>query len=258
VTATTPTTGTVSPKGATITYQLIPFSNDYQLYDGAGLNSNSHLVKASGYPLGTNNGCLQAPGGGGTYYAGVIYAAQNALAYQKSQNPGTNNVMIILTDGDATSTCSQMYDPYNVYYTSKNAPSGCTTPNNTTSFNSTNYMSATDECQQAILAAWKANKAGTQVYTIGFASQASGCAPDTTNLGLVGTSYGVPYTSVPYPLTPCDTIEYMASDPSHWFSDAASQCSANGPTPQPANNIKSIIAAIVGNLTVSRLVPPGT
>jgi putative Flp pilus-assembly TadE/G-like protein len=242
------------PGGSPITYQLIPFSNDYQTSDGAGLNPNSDLVKASGHPVGTNNGCLQAPGGAGTYYAGVIYAAQNALAYQKSLNPKSNNVMIILTDGDATSTCAQFTSPYNVYYTTTNPPSGCATPNGTTSFNSPNFMSATDECQQAIEAAWNATAQGTQVYTIGFASEASGCSSDTLNLGLSSAQYA----SLPWPLTPCDTIEYMASSPAYWFSDSASQCSANGPTAQPANTVQTIFPAIAANLTVSRLVPPGT
>ena len=63
-------------------------------------------------------------------------------------------------------------------------------------------MSATDECQQAILAAWSATKAGTQVYTIGFASEAfAGCSTDSTNLNLstLAATYGVPdtYSAVP-------------------------------------------------------------
>ena len=140
------------------------------------------------------------------------------------------------------------------------APGGCTPG---TGGNSTSYMSQTDQCQQAILAAWAATHAGTQVYTIGFASEASGCQYDTTNLnlGTLAASYGMPasYSSSPGAgLTPCDTIEYMASDPEHWFSDSASQCSANGPTPQPANTLSTIIPQITEDLSVARLIPTGT
>jgi hypothetical protein len=116
-------------------------------------------------------------------------------------------------------------------------------------------MSQTDQCQQAIQAAWAATQAGTQVYTIGFASEASGCTTDTLDLGL---SLPGLYPSLPWPMTPCDTIEYMASDPEHWFSDSASQCSANGPTPQPANTLSTIIPQITEDLSVARLIPPGT
>jgi hypothetical protein len=237
-----------------ITYQLTPFGNDYQLYDGAGLNPASHIVLAAGYPYPSNNGCLTAPGGAATYYAGVIYAAQNALAYQKSLNPLSNNVMIILTDGDANATCGDMTSPYNVYYTTTNPPSGCATPNGTTSFNSPDFMSQTDQCQQAIEAAWNATAAGTQVYTIGFASEASGCSTDTLNLRLTSSVY----PTLPWPMTPCDTIEYMASDPTHWYSDSASVCTANGPTPEPAHNLMSIIQSITNSISVARLITPGT
>jgi hypothetical protein len=227
-------------------------------------------VEAAGYPYPSNNGDLSAPFPtsfaptySSTYYAGVIYAAQNALAYQKSLNPLSNNVLIILTDGDANTACNGMTAPYNVVYTGNplKAPSGCTPGGGG---NSASYMSATDECQQAILAAWTATKAGTQVYTIGFASESSGCSTDTTNLnlGTLAASYGMPaaYSSTPAGrgITPCDTIEYMASDPEHWFSDSASQCSANGPTPQPANTLSTIIPQITEDLSVARLIPPGT
>lgn len=253
---------TVTANGTQITYQLIPFGNDYRTSDGAALNPSSDIVLAAGYPYPSNNGHLSAPGGAGTYYAGVIYAAQNALAYQKSLNPLSNNVIIILTDGDANATCADMTAPYNVVYTGNplRAPGGCSPG---TGGNSASYMSATDECQQAILAAWSATKAGTQVYTIGFASEAAGCSTDSTNLNLssLAASYGVPYTSSAIPgagITPCDTIEYMASDPEHWFSDSASQCSANGPTPQPANTLPTIIPQITQDLSVARLVAAGT
>ena len=46
---------------------------------------------------------MQTPGGAGTYYAGVIYEAQSSLIAQSTANPNTKNVMVILSDGDASS-----------------------------------------------------------------------------------------------------------------------------------------------------------
>ena len=64
------------------------------------------LAEAVGY---ANSGCpgLGAPGGQGTYYAQAIYAAQAALAIQQTNNPGSKNVMIILSDGNATACNTQ-------------------------------------------------------------------------------------------------------------------------------------------------------
>jgi hypothetical protein len=47
-----------------------------------------------------------APGGQGTFYAGVIDAAQAILA--ANSRPNTKNDMIILSDGDATASAAQM------------------------------------------------------------------------------------------------------------------------------------------------------
>ena len=88
-------------------YELIPFENTYRASDSAsGLTVSAALAEAVGY---ANSGCagLGAPGGQGTYYAQAIYAAQAALAIQQSNNPGSKNVMIILSDGDATACNTQ-------------------------------------------------------------------------------------------------------------------------------------------------------
>ncbi len=92
------------------TYQVMGFDDGYRANDNAGtLDSGDGLSSAVGYETsGTCNG-LQAPGGEGTYYAQVIYAAQAALANQQSSFPGSKNIMIILSDGDATACNSQAY-----------------------------------------------------------------------------------------------------------------------------------------------------
>ncbi len=92
------------------TYQVMAFDDGYRNSDSAGtLYSGDGLSSAVGYETsGTCNG-LQAPGGEGTYYAQAIYAAQAALANQQSSFPGSKNIMIILSDGDATACNSQAY-----------------------------------------------------------------------------------------------------------------------------------------------------
>jgi len=69
------------------------------------LSSSSNLAKAVG--VGSNCGA-GAPGGEGTYYAQVIYQAQADLATEQASNHNAN-MMIILSDGDATACNSQSY-----------------------------------------------------------------------------------------------------------------------------------------------------
>ncbi len=105
-----PTSGTDA--GA---YELIPFASNYKTSNGATtLNTSAsptdYLADAVGYS-GTSCGGLTAPGGQGTYYAQAIYAAQAALVAQQSTATSagyaTENVLIILSDGDATACNSQ-------------------------------------------------------------------------------------------------------------------------------------------------------
>jgi hypothetical protein len=92
------------------TYRVQAFDDGYRNSDSAGtLYSGDGLASAVGYA--TSGGCngLQAPGGEETYYAQVIYAAQAALVSQQASFPGSKNIMIILSDGDATACNSQAY-----------------------------------------------------------------------------------------------------------------------------------------------------
>ncbi len=133
-------------------YQIVSSSKDYRSGSApaAGLNTGSNLSKAVG---GGGSGCgaLQAAGGFGTYYAGVIAAAQSALV--SSQQTGQQNVIIILTDGDASAS-------------SGNVPAG----------------KASNQCHQAITAAQTAAKTGTWVYAIAYGASTSSsgsCSTDT-------------------------------------------------------------------------------
>ena len=94
-----------APTGSTNpTYQLTPFQSDYRASDTATtLSTTSALSKAAGAVSGCNG--IAAPnydGDIGTYYAGAIYAAQAALVAQQAANPGSQNVIILLSDGNAT------------------------------------------------------------------------------------------------------------------------------------------------------------
>lgn len=86
------------------TYWVVPFEDTYKANDGSAtpLSSADALAIAAGAGGGRCEG-LQAPGGEATYYAQAIKAAQAALVTQQSNNSNSVNIMIILSDGDATS-----------------------------------------------------------------------------------------------------------------------------------------------------------
>ncbi len=80
-------------------YLVWGFSPNYKNSNAATtLNQGNNLVMAVGGKSGCGAG---APGGEGTYYAQVIYQAQADLTTQSNSN-GNKNMMIILSDGDAT------------------------------------------------------------------------------------------------------------------------------------------------------------
>jgi len=225
---------TYSPTGSsTATYQVTPFLSDYRTSDTAtSLNTSSYLSTATG----AKSGCpgMQDPGGDGTYYAGVIYAAQAALTAMSAAN-NNPNMMVILSDGDATASSSRM-------------ASGTLDSTPIKLNGNGTYPSYVDECGQAIVAAKAAAAAGTRVYTIAYGSASSGCATDTTTaLGYKG-------------VTPCQTMEYMASASQYFFSDynqsgSGSTCQSSS---QPTTNINQIFSQIVPGLGGARLIPDNT
>ncbi|MGA3333683.1 MAG: TadE/TadG family type IV pilus assembly protein [Terracidiphilus sp.] len=219
---TNPTWVSVQVAGA---YELIPFENTYKASDSASVKVSDALAEAVGY---ANSGCpgLGAPGGQGTYYAQAIYAAQAALALQQTNNPGSQNVMIILSDGNATACNTQtstgegasgcgnnqiFADNCPTLTTSSTSATPCPSPysgqplNGTSysystgsgknkvthniqpaGYHSPNYPSALGECGQAVQAAQAATAAGTTVYAISFDS------PTTSSSSNCGTD--VTYT----------------------------------------------------------------
>ncbi len=93
------------------------------------------------------------PDGLGTYYADAITAAQKALVAEQAVRtaagqPKGQNVIVFMSDGNATLTQAQM------------GPAA--------------LKSTTGECQAAVTAAQNAAKAGTSVYTIYYDDNGSG------------------------------------------------------------------------------------
>jgi hypothetical protein len=214
----------------------VNFVSDYRLSDAAAsLNSASDLVKAVGY--GTTTGCMTAPGGQGTYYAQAIYAAQGYLAGEHLQFPNSKNVIIVLSDGDATATCT----------TSKSGV--CTAgPLIGASTTSGVYPSSVDECHQAVRAAQTAWDAGTTVYSVNFGAEATGCATDTPAISPCQTMLEMATRNYP---TSTATTTYFSDDP----SGGSSSCAAYA---RPTTSLNQIFQAIAGDLTVAKLIPNGT
>ncbi len=210
-----------TPFPSTSTYQIINFSSDYRNSDKASsLNTSSNLVVATGGKSGCSG--LQAIGGPGTYYAQVIYAAQAYLAAEQLLYPTAQNVMIVLSDGDANATSSHM-------------PGASTT--------SGVYPSTQQQCHQAVTAAQAAAAAGTRVYTVAYGAEASGCSTDTSPT-----------------ITPCQTMQQMASSASYFFSDytASGGSSSCVSSAQPITGLNQIFTTIVTDLSTVKLVPNGT
>jgi Flp pilus assembly protein TadG len=204
------------------TYQVLGFLSDYRTSDtSSSLSTSSNLVKAAG-TTGTSCSGLQDPGGSGTYYAAIIYAAENLLVAQQTARPGTQNAMIILSDGDANATQTQMAS---------------------TATKSGTYPSYVNECHQAITAAqWAAKQGtgGTTVFTVAYGAESSGCSTDSPAI------------------TPCQTMEQMASSSGTFYTDYTSQTLSCVSASQPTTNLNQIFTEIAGYLTVARLIPNNT
>jgi hypothetical protein len=221
-----------TPFPATSTYQIVNFSSDYRSSDTATtLSSTSNIVKA----IGGKSGCaaMQAIGGDGTFYAQAIYAAQAYLVSEHSSFPNSQNVLIMLSDGDANSTCT-------------NSSGGVCTAGPMTGAATTGsgaYISTLQQCHQAVTAAAAAASAGTRVYAVAYGAEASGCSTDTSPS-----------------ITPCQTMQQIASSPGNFFSDytATGGSSSCISASQPATSLNQIFQVIAGDLTFAKLIPNNT
>lgn len=134
---------------SSIYYQIgTGFSTNYN--NGAGtLNDTSKIVQAVGNVSTSLTGCQTAKGGQGTYIAEVITKAQAALPVVT----GTKNVIILLSDGDAGASSSQL-----------NGQSS----------------KVAKQCGQYVTAAQTATTAGTTVYAVAYGAPSTGCSSGDT------------------------------------------------------------------------------
>jgi Flp pilus assembly protein TadG len=224
----TATSYTYSSSGSGGDYQITPYMGNYQTVSNGDATGTLNTSSSAYLPLavGASSSCpaMGAPGGEGTYYAGAIYAAQASLtaaqAAEAQNGLQVQNAMIIVSDGDASASKSQM--------------ASSATSNGL-------YPSYNDECQQAITAAQAATAAGTTVYTVAYGSPNSGCSTDGSRL------------------SPCQTMQEMASNAGTFYSDnnqsgTSSSCySENAPA-----DLADIFTALVGRFTNTRLIPNAT
>ena len=229
----TPTPGASSYSGSSeSTYQVTGFLSDYRLSNATtALNSSSHLVKAAGAVTGCGSMLpSNYDGAFGTYYAGAIYAAQSALVEQQALYPTSENVIILLSDGNATAPAGTNF--------------GETVISNANG--SGVYPSYLGQCGQAIVAAQTATAAGTLVYAVAYGAEPTGCLSDVE----AGS----------YPnISPCDTMASIASAPQYFYSDYQ-QSGSNSlcVSSQPVVALNDIFQAIAADLTEARLIPNTT
>lgn len=199
-------------------YQIIGLSNDYRTSDTAAtLNTSSNLVKAV---KGGASGCtagLSSVGGVGTYFADVMATAQNTLT--TSGRAGVEKVIILLSDGDAGASSSNMVS-----------------------------SKVANQCHQAITAAAAATAAGTKVYTVAYGattSSTSSCSTDSPKISACSTLQQMASTPAQFY---SDTLG----------GSSACTSSAN-PVSALGNDLIQIYKSIANSLTMPpRLLPNGT
>jgi hypothetical protein len=271
----TPTSSTVTANydypvvgSPAATYQMTSF--DYEYYSSSSttgnLNTADNLVKTIGYGANPANGtkgtsgCLPNVGGEGTYYAGALYAATEALLYQQSLHANSKNALILLSDGDATSDSSQI--------DSATKTAGATLSTSTTF----PYPSTYDECQQAIQAGQIASNAGIQVITVAYGAETTGCGKSCTDSKILTGSSFPNTTNTTLSLStflPCINMENIStptvsssgsaalgnfySDPNESGSGLDTTC-GTGTTNSAVTSIQGIFSAIGAGFTAPRLI----
>jgi len=137
-------------------YEISSPASSFLTSSGA-VNTSASVIQALGG--GSCNG-LSAIGGLGTFFGDAITQAQSALStLSASQSPPGQNVIVLLSDGDASSSQKQLGSTFSSTYN--------------------------QECQTAINDAATAKAAGTEIYTvayIGGESSSATCSDGTDSL----------------------------------------------------------------------------
>ncbi len=237
-----PTAGATSynpgTSSSSTTYRVLDFQSDYRISDTAtSLNTTSLLTNAAGGVSGCKGiGSPDNVSYNNTYYPATMYAAQAALIQEQELNPGSQNVMIILGDGD------------------QNTPqtSGSTTVMPSPATSNAKYPSWLGECGQGITAAHSFTN--TIVYTIAYGSPSSGCVTDQD------AAFSPNANTSAYPnIQPCNEMAQMATHSWNFFSDyqqsgSNSTCIAA----QAETALSSIFLQIAGDMTEARLISDNT
>jgi Flp pilus assembly protein TadG len=236
-------------------------SNYYDPTQTNGLNASSSIVKAVTKCMrpisaaGSGTGGLKGASTGGiTYYASVLYAAKAALKAEANLNPGTNNAIIFLSDGQANLVAATGDLPTSTTYTAVPATAGLNTLTGTGY-----YPDTKNECQQAIIAAQAAAADGVQVYSVAYGSQQTGCYSGDGNTDKTLLSFSRPLNKsfTISQLTPCITMENIASSLGNFYSDynqsgSGSTCQDDSHT---VTSLSDIFLSIASSFTQPRLIP---
>jgi hypothetical protein len=231
-------------------------------------------------------------GFGNTYLASAIYEAQSALNAEQAAYGG-QNAIIFLSDGQANAsyysknstaygsanstnqfadayefpmgpagsevgpTSTSPKDPVPSYYT----PATTSTAYGYNTFTGTGaYPDWNDQCQQGIKAAQYATNEGTTVFSVAYGSEGSGCnsgwsvgLTDTTLVAKTGLNASFSLSQ----LTPCVTMENIASSLSTFYSDY-NQSSSGSTCEDSAHttvSLEDIFQSIASTFTTPRLIP---
>lgn len=264
------------------TYQVVGFKTDYKTSDTSStLNSSSDLVKAVG---GVSKCSSMQTGYNDTYYAGAVYQAESALlAEQASRGDGSENVIIFLSDGNATASMNSpntgtlsvvgsvdWNGAETDMATNDTADDGSTTntANMTSQYNgatnSGTYPSYVGQCGQGIDAANYATKEGTTVITVSYGSPTTSSGSGyKSNSGNCGSDVNAGnHRNV----SPCTSLEDMATNftngnTEYFFSDDYVSGKANAcKAPTSANNgsLQNVFSLISVTLSNARLIPNAT
>ncbi len=231
-------------------YMIVGFDNGYRASDAAATLTYSDpmvesvgagtWVDGSGNILGSNNCGMPTPGGEGTFYAGAIISAQAYLT--SNHTTGVQDIMILLSDGDATASSAQMGGTVNqsVVISGMNGK----------------LYSATAECTQAVAAAnyakttTQSDGTATEIYSISYGAETSGCT----------SGESVPATGGNAADTPCATMASIASAPlTQYFFSVPQTVSGKTSTvctgAVPITTLDQVFTTIAGDLMSSRLIP---
>lgn len=187
------------------TYQVSGLSSGF-LKNGQ-VNTTSSIAQALGV-----GGCggIQAIGGLGTYFTQAISSAQAALLnMSQGQSPPGQDVIVLMSDGDASSSQAQLGNTYKSQYGT--------------------------ECKAAVTAANTVKQTSTLIYSVAYIGGGSTSAPCSD-----GSS----------DLTPCNTMQQIASGPSYFFSDTCPNAAGG------SVNLNTAFKTISYALTKPRLIPP--